>query len=598
MNVEEYFRKKQKGIEDARTDAAIQRTILIVIAVLLLSFLLAYVWVVYLLIKCLLYGKSKLVRIFSALGLVGIAVGTILLVRYKLMDDYTSDTPRAVSRQSSDRANRNSITVRQSVHESVECKAKDTKNHLVRRETTVPSPTISEPNGKDSSSNRPEKVTDSQSQPEVRQAAERKDEDAETRSTRTKTTNPSPTTSTPNGKESSPDQPDESTDPQPQTVARTNPHFEAARKHDWPRLCQKEWSKSFLEIQEVFSVFGGFKLAQAPIDGFGFDTEDVQKNVPLQKQYRYFKEADLEFFNGALVGFTLKAHFANTYSKASVERECEAFKDDVVKNLSRLKRPGLGIGFGGYCPWHIEYGQSRNPSVHKIIGMIIVSYDLRQDDDGHDLTLSVDAQRGIRHFIELTLKKEADETGNELEVFDKKRQAGGDDSLRADTSQSLAMHTNKTVKVTGFRGYKFGQKYSAARMTAEMWQEGGLAIKPVQINYRKFRTLELGYAIDGKRLCRMRLCAEFPLNVDDDMLSAELMKVKDELESQLGFEMTESGKGAAYEDENYVVKLWHQSTTKTVYNIRHVGSRKQRIANTVNIKGLYLMLQDKRLMPK
>ena len=34
MNVEEYFRKKQKGIEDARTDAAIQRTILIVIAVL------------------------------------------------------------------------------------------------------------------------------------------------------------------------------------------------------------------------------------------------------------------------------------------------------------------------------------------------------------------------------------------------------------------------------------------------------------------------------------------------------------------------------------------------------------------------------------
>ncbi|MBP5220908.1 MAG: hypothetical protein J6034_09465, partial [Bacteroidaceae bacterium] len=202
MNVEEYFRKKQKGIEDARTEAAVQRTILIVIAVLVLSFLLAYVWVVYLLIKCSLFGKSKIVRIFSVLGLVGIAAGTIFLVRYKLMDGYNLEPPRAVSHRSSDSANRDGTKACQPVYESTDSKAKETETRSAKAETPVPSPTISEPNGKDSSPNRPEAVTDSQSQPEVRQAAERKDEDAETRSTRTETTNPSPTTSTPNGKES------------------------------------------------------------------------------------------------------------------------------------------------------------------------------------------------------------------------------------------------------------------------------------------------------------------------------------------------------------------------------------------------------------
>lgn len=601
MNVEEYFRKKQKGIEDARTEAAVQRTVLIVIAVLVLSFLLAYVWVVYSLIKCSLFGKSKLARIFSALCLVGIAVGTIFLVRYKLMDDYTLEPPRAVSHRSSDNANHNGTKVRQPVYESAERKAEDAETRSARTETPVPSPTIFEPNGKDSSTNRPNESTDSQAQTVVRQAAEHKDEDAETRSTRTETTNPSPTTSTPNGKESSPDQPDESTDPQPQTVAQPNPHFEAAKKHDWQRLCQKEWSKSFSEIQEAFSVFGGFRLAQPPIDGIEFDSENIQKDIALQKPYRYFKKADLEFFNGALVGFTLKAHFAKNYSKASVERECKAFEDDVVKNLSRLKRPGLGIGLGSTFPshpWHVEYGQSRSPSVHKMIGTIIVSYDLSHDDDGYDLTLSVDAQRGMRHYIELVLEKEADEAGDELEEFDKKQQAKGKAPHRDEASQSPAERTNKTVKITGFGNYKFGQKYLAARMTAEMWQEGGLAIKPVQTRYRKFKTLELGYAIDGKQLCHLKLCAEFPSNADDNQLHVELMNVKGDLERQLGVEMAENGDEATYEDENYVVRLWYQSTTKTVYNTRHVGFRNQRVASTVNIKALYLLLENKRLMPK
>ena len=135
-------------------------------------------------------------------------------------------------------------------------------------------------------------------------------------------------------------------------------------------------------------------------------------------------------------------------------------------------------------------------------------------------------------------------------------------------------------------------------MTAEMRQEGGLAIKPVQTRYRKFKTLELGYAIDGKQLCHIKLCAEFPSGTDDDQLSAELMNVKGDLERQLGFEMTGNGDEATYEDENSVVRLWHQSTSKTVYNTRHVGFRTQRVASTINIKGLYLLLENKRLMPK
>ena len=490
---------------------------------------------------------------------------------------------------------------RNQVPESTDRKTEDVETRSAKAETPVPSPTISEPNGKDSSPNRPDESTDSQSQPEVRQAAERKDEDTDTRSTRTETPAPSPTTSTPNGKESSPDQPDESTDPQSQTAAQPSPHFEAAKKHDWPRLCQKEWNKSFLEIQEAFSVFGGFRFAQPPIDGIEFDSEDIQKDVPLQKQYRYFKKADLEFFNGALVGFTLKAHFAKNYSKASVERECKAFEDDVVKNLSRLKRPGLGIGLGSTFPshpWHVEYGQSRSPSVHKMVGTIIVSYDLSHDDDGYDLTLSVDAQRGMRQFIELVLEKEADEAGDELEAFDKKQQAKGKDPHRSEASQSPAERTNKTVMIHGFNLYKFGQKYSEARMTAEMWQEGGLAIKPRPINYRKFKTLELGYAIDGKQLCHIKLRAEFPPNADDNQLRTELMNVKSDFERKYGFEMTENGDEATYEDENYVVRIWYQSTTKTVYNTRHVRFRTQRVASTVNIKGLYLLLENKRLMPK
>lgn len=819
MNVEEY-------LKETRTEATARHTILITVVMIVIP-VLAYIYVIYLLIKNLLFDKSKLVRIFSALGLAAIAVGTIVCIRYILKDNYTKVV--AYQPKNDDNANNDSknepqlhsqhqnMNEQTSVHESVERNSKDIETHPVSTENSIPIPVIKNSDGvydwqsmcqkewpksflevqralsvfggfqlaqppidgleldedhnfihhvqlmiqKDiplqkkyryfqkadlkffhgalieftlkahfpkkyskasidreykaleddvveilKPLNKPElgieyggevyprinhirmvkfglsanpsthKIvgaiyTDCKLQPDdegdgydlelsvfvhneytsyilpsygliefiklvtekeayeagedlesigkkqqssddstyahqsstqARKSDERKAEDTETRPARTETPVPLPTISTQSEKETLPNHPEESTDPQPQkTVDRQNPHFEAARKHDWQSMCQKEWSKSFLEIQDAFSVFGGFKLAQPPIDGIKFDTKDVQKDVPLQTEYRYFKKADLEFFNGALVGFTLKAHFAKTYSKASVERECKAFEDDVVKNLNRLKRPGLGIGLGSTFPshpWDVEYGQSRSPSTHKIVGTIIVSYDLNQDEEGYDLTLSVDAQRGMRQLIELALEKEADETGDELEAFDKKQPTKGKAPHRDETSQSSTERTSKTVTITGFSIHKFGQKYLAARMTPEMWQEGGLAIKPVKINYRKFRTLELGYAIEGKKLCRMKLCAEFPSNADDKQLSDELMKVKGEIERQFGLEMTGSENEANYEDEKYVVKLWRQQTTKTVYNTRHVGFRKQRTANTMNIKCLYLLLEDKSLMPK
>ena len=427
--------------------------------------------------------------------------------------------------------------------------------------------------------------------------------EAKSKNTETEASIPSSTFPVPKGKEVLPTLPEDSTEPQPPKVVQPNPHFEAAGKHDWQSKCQKEWGKAFSEVQRTFSVFGGFQLAQHPIDDVDFatsgnrDSENIQKDVPLLKQYRYFQKADLEFFNGALVGFTLKAHFAKTYSKASIDREYKAFQEDVIKNLQSLKKQELGVSVGTASLWTVRYGESRRPSTHKITGRIYVTHHLRQKDDGYDLTMTVDAKRGLGHYIELVLKKESDEKGDELEEFNKKQQAKDDTSKRDDGRQSSDVRTSKTVKIIGLRGYKFGQKYPATRMTAEMWQEGDLAIKPVQTRYRKFRTIELGYAIDGKQLCRIRLCAEFPRNTDDSLLSKELMTVKGEIEHQFGLEMTENGNEVYYEDENYVVKLWYQSTTKTVYNTRHVGFRNQRVASTVNIKGLYLLVEDKSLMP-
>lgn len=620
MNVEEYYRKKQRGIEkaqaEARTEATIQRIILIVVAALVLT----YFYVIYLLIKGLLFGKSKLIRIFSLLGLIAIAIGTILLVRYKLKDGYAPEPPKAVSYQSNNSTNCDDVKEDQSAYESTGRNSEDVETGPMRTKMSLETPVIKN----------------------------------------------------------------------------------SAGEYDWQSMCQKEWPKSFSDIQRAFSVFGGFQLAQPPIDGLGLirgykELLVRQEDVPLQKKYRYFQKADLIFFHGALIKFTLKTHFPKKYSMASIAREYKALQNDVADNLKHLNKPDLGIGLEKDAAGVVVYGQPPSPGAHKIVGRIYVTANLQQDnDDGYTLTLSVDAYdgyscNGLRKFIEAIIEKEAYEAGEELEGFDKKQQSS-DDSTNAHQSsnqahksderkaedietrpartetpvpsptisvpeakevspnlpeestdhqpqkvvqqstkrkaedtatpstrtgasisppiipvsnrkesssgQSPTVRTNKVVKITGFGNYKFGQKYLASRMTAEMWQDGGLAIKPVKINYRKFRTLELGYAIDGKQLCRLKICAEFPSNTNDDQLSDELMKVKGEIERQLGLEMTGSEDEANYEDEKYIVKLWHEPTTKTVYSTKHVGFRKQRIANTINIKCLYLLLEDKRLMPK
>lgn len=81
MNVEEY-------LKETRTEATARHTILITVVMIVIP-VLAYIYVIYLLIKNLLFDKSKLVRIFSALGLAAIAVGTIVCIRYILKDNYT-----------------------------------------------------------------------------------------------------------------------------------------------------------------------------------------------------------------------------------------------------------------------------------------------------------------------------------------------------------------------------------------------------------------------------------------------------------------------------------------------------------------------------
>jgi len=633
MNVDEY-------LKETRTETTARHAILITVVMIVIP-VLAYIYVIYLLIKNLLFDKSKLVRIFSALGLVAIAVGTIVCIRYILKDDYTKIV--AYQSKNDDNANNDSKKEHQlnsqhqnmneqpSVHESVERNSKDIETHPVSTENSIPIPVIKNSDG----------------------------------------------------------------------------------VYDWQSMCQKEWPKSFLEIQRALSVFGGFQLAQSPIDGFKLDGFEltgiygrdgykplmIQEGIPLLKKYRYFQKADLTFFHGALIKFTLKAEFPKKYSMASVDREYKALQNDINENLKCLNKPDVGIGIGLKVDrdWVVVlYGQEPRPGVHNIVGRIDVTAVLGQDDHGYHLKLSIDTfdeydSNGLRKFIEQVIKQEAYEAGEELEGFDKIPQSSDDStkvhpsrnrapkstdrkdeeaerrsartetpvpsltisvpegkevspnlpdestdhqpqqivqqsaerkadntatpSTRTESSipsptipvsnrkesssdQSPPVRTNKAVKIPGFNSYKFGQKYPATRMTAEMRQEGGLAIKPVKINYRKFRTLELGYAIDGKQLCHLKLCAEFPSNADDDQLNAELMNVRSDLERQLGFEMTGSENEANYEDEKYVVKLWHHPTTKTVYNTRHVSFRKQRIANTINIKCLYLLLEDKRLMPK
>ena len=298
MNVEEY-------LKETRTEATAQRTILIMVVMIVIP-VLAYVYVIYLLMKGLLFGKGKLVRIFSALGLVSIAVGTIVVVRYILKDYYASETYQ-----------HQNLNEQPSVHESGERNSEDIETHPVSTANPIP-PT----------------------NPEV--------------------SIPIPVIKNSDG------------------------------VYDWQSMCQKEWPKSFLEIQKAFSVFGGFQLAQSPIDGFkldGYKPLMKQEGIPLLKKYRYFQKADLTFFHGALIKFTLKVDFPKKYSMASVEREYKALQNDINENLKCLNKPDIEIDLKVDRHWVVVYGQQPRPGVHNIVGQIDVTADLGQDDHGYHLEM-------------------------------------------------------------------------------------------------------------------------------------------------------------------------------------------------------------------
>ena len=376
----------QKGwvtLEKMRKNAAQKQAILAILLVILI----VVIQVLAFLIKGL-FSKNKFVKIFSAIGLLAFAIGTVILVKHIYKDDYTAESSLALN--------------------------KDDRSPKTPMAQGRPTPFAAE-------------------QTAVREPSEHKSENAETRSM--KTEEPISSTTIPEAKtskvEDAPAEPPpvissrSQAEPKPQAVVSSekSPHFKDAKEHDWQALCQKEWRKTFGGIQRTFSVFGGFQLAQPPIDGIEFDTdsEDIQKDVPLQKKYRYFQKADLEFFHGALVEFTLKAHFAKKYSKESINRECEALQDDIIMNLKRLNKPELGVVFSNMNEswdemdeWrYIKYGKSPNPSLHGIRGEIVISCVLIESDDGHDLTLSVNASDGLRDFIELVLEKEVDEAGED-----------------------------------------------------------------------------------------------------------------------------------------------------------------------------------------
>ena len=215
-----------------------------------------------------------------------------------------------------------------------------------------------------------------------------------------------------------------------------SPHFAEGRKYDWQRRCQNEWGRSFLGMQRVFSAFGGFVLTQQPVDLLEFSTEggrlvNIQPDVPLQKPFRQFQNADLEFFHGALIGFTLKAHFAPTYSKGSIEREFEAMAADVVAKLERLHRPDLGIIFDvadakkakqgllkfSDAFWYVHFGMSQCLSEHQIIGDVCTMFKLNESENGYDMRMTVEIQDGVKDFIELVLQKVANEAGEELPLL-------------------------------------------------------------------------------------------------------------------------------------------------------------------------------------
>ena len=526
MSTENDAYKWRRGIErakqEARLEATIQRTILIAVATILIGYFLAVIF----LIKGVLFGKNKNVRIFSALGLLALAIGTTVLVKYVRSKFMDNQLPAASEEQG--------------------LKSQSQSNHA----------------------------------PGTTQLA--------------RTTGES--------KEMVPqsDSPQSPSEARPPTVEGKS---EDERPHEEVKV---EYRCRFCGLHSFDKEKDGQVVCKkAPrVEGKNLNhdfvpSEDYVEPVEEMCIKCGYKTRFPEFFSRESCKSGLGHEFYKTLIAEPKMQDCDLHKDasHVCVYCGRFtsypERFSNGECTGCLPP--TQRGHHRFVTKEKYVSLAAVQCEkcgistkipeLRADEE---------CEEGGRHKFPV---EQVSSTG-QSPTSGMTENANTSVEQVNSTAPTPTVHTHKVVKITGFRNYRFGQKYPATRMTAEMRQEGSLAIKPVSISYRKFRTLELGYAINGKSLCSMKLCAEFPVDTDDNRLDNEVASIKGELERQFGFEMTESGNEISYEDDNYIVRVWYESTVKTVYKTMHVRFRKQRIANTVNIKGLYLLLEDKRLKPK
>ena len=145
------------------------------------------------------------------------------------------------------------------------------------------------------------------------------------------------------------------------------------------------------------------------------------------------------------------------------------------------------------------------------------------------------------------------------------------ESLAGDSSdeERSQVRTAPVKKPSSFCGHRFGEKYLPKRMTREMWQEGEIAVKPVQAYYRQFRRLELGYAIEGKQLCMMRLYADVSRETIEKEFQATKLDLErrfnmtmDSQEHEYGNTLGTSADGICFEDNRYRIRLWMGTGTK------------------------------------
>lgn len=205
--------------------------------------------------------------------------------------------------------------------------------------------------------------------------------------------------------------PAESSKDSPTSVSRIE-----GEKYNWSQKCIEHWGPVFEVVQEAFAEFGGFKLAQLPVEGADIgERSEWQHDVPLKTPYRYFNKADLYFLHGALVEYKLTANFDTSYSKASIEREYEAVKSAVSQKLKLLASSNS----------QIEYAEERRGNSYSDYGITIsygkwakVILDFRLTIipalPAQFMTLEINAKPGLYDYIFNEAKRMKDEEGAEL----------------------------------------------------------------------------------------------------------------------------------------------------------------------------------------